>query len=300
MSTYFFEKKQIFSFSSCGILEVESEARCPMYYVYILRCADDTLYTGYTPDLTARLAAHNSGKGAKYTRGRHPVTLAFSEVFEDRHEALGYEYSLKQLSREEKLRLIAGQNDPADEYLTIYDRAGNPCGERPRTVCHRQGLRHAVVHLWCVQDTESGPVVWLQQRGFDRPLYPGLFDLTATGHIDPGETPLDAILREAREEAGLHLSPADLTAVPPVLQQYDRPDGGFDNEIAHAFLYRTSEPPVFSPGPEVTRILPIPLHDLKALCEGAEEITLEGQDTPRTQFSCLHKSEWNKMKKLLK
>ena len=83
-----------------------------MYYVYILRCADDTLYTGYTPDLTARLAAHNSGKGAKYTRGRHPVTLAFSEVFEDRHEALGYEYSLKQLSREEKLRLIAGQNDP--------------------------------------------------------------------------------------------------------------------------------------------------------------------------------------------
>lgn len=270
-----------------------------MYYVYILRCADDTLYTGSTPDITARLAAHNSGRGAKYTRGRHPVTLAFSEVFEDRHEALSYECALKKLTREEKLGLIASQNDPAAEYLTVYDRAGNACGERPRPVCHRQGLRHAVVHLWCVQDTDDGPVVWLQQRGFDRPLYPGLLDLTATGHIDPGETPLDAVLREAREEAGLRLSPAGLTAAPPVLQQYKRPDGGFDNEAAHAFLYRTDEPPVFAPGPEVARMLPIPLADLEALCEGAEEITLEGKPTPRTQFSCLHRNEWLKMKKLL-
>ena len=271
-----------------------------MHYVYILRCADDTLYTGYTPDLTARLAAHNSGKGAKYTRGRHPVTLAFSEVFDDRHEAMSYEAALKKLTREEKLRLIAAQNDPNDEYLTIYDRAGNPCGERPRSVCHQQGLRHAVVHLWCVQDTADGPVVWLQQRGFDRPLYPGLFDLTATGHIDPGESPLVAVLREAREESGLHLTPADLSAAPPVLQQYARPDGGFDNEISYAFLYRTDAAPVFVPGPEVARMLPIPLADLKALCEGAEEITLEEQRTLRTQFSCLHKNEWIKMKKLLK
>ena len=83
-----------------------------IWYLYILRCGDGSLYTGITTDVEKRLEVHRSGKGAKYTRGRHPVTLAFSEVFEDRHEALGYEYSLKQLSREEKLRLIAGQNDP--------------------------------------------------------------------------------------------------------------------------------------------------------------------------------------------
>ena len=55
-----------------------------MEYVYILECADGTLYTGWTNDLTARLAAHNSGRGAKYTRGRALDKLAFSEVFDDR------------------------------------------------------------------------------------------------------------------------------------------------------------------------------------------------------------------------
>ncbi len=270
-----------------------------MYYVYILRCADDTLYTGYTPDLTARLAAHNSGRGAKYTRGRGPVTLAFSEVFDDRSEAMRYECSLKKRNREEKLRLIAAQNDPAAEYLTIYDRLGNPCGERPRPVCHRQGLRHAVVHLWCVQETGNGPVVWLQQRGFDRPLYPGRFDLTATGHIDPGETPLEAVLREAREETGLHLSPADVTAAPPVRQQYARPDGGLDDELAHAFLYRVQAAPAFAPGPEVAGLRPIPLAALAALCQGAETADWDGEAFPRERFSCLHKNEWQKIRKLL-
>ena len=271
-----------------------------MYYVYILRCADGTFYTGSTPDLTARLAAHNSGRGAKYTRGRGPVTLAFSEVFDDRHEALSYEAALKRLTREEKLGLIASQDEPGGEYLTVLDRAGNPCGERPRAVCHRQGLRHAVVHLWAVQDAGSGPVVWLQQRGFDRPLYPGLFDLTATGHIDPGETPLEAICREAREEAGLHLVPDELLPAPPVLQRYARPDGGLDNEIAHAFLWRTAQAPAFHPGPEVARMLPIPLAGLQALCEGAAETVLEGVPVPRTQFSCLHENEWKRVKKLLR
>ena len=56
-------------------------------YTYVLRCADDTLYCGWTNDLTARLAAHNSGKGAKYTRGRGPVTLVYSEMFDTQSEA---------------------------------------------------------------------------------------------------------------------------------------------------------------------------------------------------------------------
>ena len=57
-------------------------------YTYILRCADGTLYCGWTNDLTARLAAHNSGRGAKYTRGRGPVTLAYSELFGTQGEAM--------------------------------------------------------------------------------------------------------------------------------------------------------------------------------------------------------------------
>ena len=77
-------------------------------YVYLLRCADGTLYCGWTTDLAARLEAHNSGKGAKYTRARRPVELVYSEEYEDRHEALSREWHIKRLSRQEKLALIAG------------------------------------------------------------------------------------------------------------------------------------------------------------------------------------------------
>lgn len=77
-----------------------------MYYVYILRCRDGTLYTGITDDLARRLAAHNSGRGAKYTRGRGPVELAYWETCPDKSAALRREYAVKRLTRQEKLALI--------------------------------------------------------------------------------------------------------------------------------------------------------------------------------------------------
>lgn len=77
-----------------------------MNYVYILRCADDTLYTGYTNDLAHRLRMHNEGKGAKYTRARRPVMLAYHEVCEDKSSALRREAAIKKLTRAEKLKLI--------------------------------------------------------------------------------------------------------------------------------------------------------------------------------------------------
>ena len=77
-----------------------------MNYVYILRCADGTLYCGWTTDPPSRLEAHNSGLGAKYTRSRRPVELVYWEVFEDRHDAMSREWHLKRLSRARKLALI--------------------------------------------------------------------------------------------------------------------------------------------------------------------------------------------------
>ena len=74
--------------------------------LYILRCADGSLYTGITTDLEKRIHAHNSGKGAKYTRGRGPVELVYQEELEDRAAASKREYAIKQLSRAEKLQLI--------------------------------------------------------------------------------------------------------------------------------------------------------------------------------------------------
>lgn len=77
-----------------------------MYYVYLLRCADGTLYTGFTNDLARRLAVHNAGKGAKYTRGRRPVELVYWESFSNKSSALRREYAIKQLPRRQKLTLI--------------------------------------------------------------------------------------------------------------------------------------------------------------------------------------------------
>ena len=77
-----------------------------MWYVYMLRCSDRTLYTGITNDLSARIRAHNAGTGAKYTRGRGPVELVYSEELPSQGEALRREYAIKQLKKEQKLALI--------------------------------------------------------------------------------------------------------------------------------------------------------------------------------------------------
>ena len=78
-----------------------------MNFIYLLRCADGSLYCGWTTDPEARLAAHNSGQGAKYTRSRLPAELVYTEAYEDRHEALSREWHIKRMSRAEKERLIS-------------------------------------------------------------------------------------------------------------------------------------------------------------------------------------------------
>ena len=77
-----------------------------LWYLYILRCRDDTLYTGITTDVEKRLEAHRSGKGAKYTRGRGPLELTYREACGTHSDALKREYQIKQLSRQEKQSLI--------------------------------------------------------------------------------------------------------------------------------------------------------------------------------------------------
>lgn len=78
-----------------------------MNWVYILRCGDGSLYTGWTNDLERRLSAHASGKGAKYTRSHPPVELVYSQAFPSPHEAMSRERQIKALSRREKLALIS-------------------------------------------------------------------------------------------------------------------------------------------------------------------------------------------------
>ena len=76
------------------------------WYLYVLRCGDGTLYTGITTDVQARFAQHQAGKGAKYTRGRGPLVVVYTEECEDHSAALKRELAVKALSREEKEKML--------------------------------------------------------------------------------------------------------------------------------------------------------------------------------------------------
>ena len=86
-----------------------------MNYTYILRCGDSSLYTGWTNDLEKRLADHNAGRGAKYTRAHLPVTLAYYETFDTKEEAMKRACAIKKLSRSQKERLINSDQNPVTE-----------------------------------------------------------------------------------------------------------------------------------------------------------------------------------------
>ena len=88
------------------------------YFVYIVKCADDTLYTGITNDISKRISAHNSGTtGAKYTRARRPVVLVYSEACQSKSDALRREVAVKQMTRREKIELINATATKSDRSI---------------------------------------------------------------------------------------------------------------------------------------------------------------------------------------
>ena len=97
---------------------------CHTHFVYIVRCADGTLYTGYARDPQGRERMHNSGHGARYTAGRRPVRLVYSEPFESHGDALRREGQLKRWSRANKEALIAGESGRLNRYLDGRDAGG--------------------------------------------------------------------------------------------------------------------------------------------------------------------------------
>lgn len=93
-----------------------------MNYTYILECKDKSLYTGWTNHLEERVKAHNKGKGAKYTKGKLPVSLVYFETFSTKEEAMKREYEIKHLTRLQKLKLIqSNSNEKNQEGNSTYE-----------------------------------------------------------------------------------------------------------------------------------------------------------------------------------
>lgn len=104
------------------------------WFVYLARCADGTLYCGIARDVAARIAAHDAGKGARYTRGRGPLVVLVVRRCRDKGRALRLEHAIKQLTRREKQQLIAAPR----RVLAALVRAGR----EPRVAARSRGRRH--------------------------------------------------------------------------------------------------------------------------------------------------------------
>jgi putative endonuclease len=102
------------------------------WFVYLARCADDTLYCGITNDVDARLAAHNAGKGARYTRARRPIELVLAQRCANKRHAMRVEYRVKQLTRAQKQALLA-----APETFRDVTKPGRPASARSAAASRR-------------------------------------------------------------------------------------------------------------------------------------------------------------------
>lgn len=122
-----------------------------------------------------------------------------------------------------------------DEILDIVDKQGNPTGKTAlKSEAHSKGLYHNTIHLWLF--TSNGEIL-LQQRSQKKTIYPLLWDVSVAGHIDAGETFIEAVLRETKEEIGLQLEPNHLQKIGTFLHETNYANGKIkDNEFHQVFI----------------------------------------------------------------
>lgn len=174
-----------------------------------------------------------------------------------------------------------------EEMLDIYDEGWEHIGTAPRSEVHEKGLLHQVVHCWIIAQSE--PVLYFQQRAHTKEDFPDCYDLACGGHIDAGEKPGTAAIREIREEIGLDIQTEQLVSLGKYRAPDFKIDGYFDRAISNVFVLRWDHPP-FVPGQEVEQMVCVPAAEFYRMeVENAERIQVKAQ-TGTIFFS--HRDEW--------
>lgn len=158
--------------------------------------------------------------------------------------------------------------DPG-ELFDLYSADGAPLGRtKPRALVHRDGDWHRSVHVW-VLVADAAPMLLFQRRSREKDTWPGAIDVAVTGHLRAGESVIDA-LREAREEIGIELGPADVIRLGLRRRADDHAPGILDRELQEIFLARAALPlTAFRPDPaEVDELIALPLDVAGALFRG--------------------------------
>ena len=157
-----------------------------------------------------------------------------------------------------------------EEYFDVCTPHGVPTGESlPRSEVHRRGLWHRSAHLWLVNSRRE---VLLQQRHPGKQTDPGRWDIAVAGHLSAGETPLEALVREAWEELGLVVDPSTLTALAPQSKQYVEPDFS-DREWQHPFagVWNGDLAALTLQAEEVVAVRWLPLEDYRRVVLAGDE-----------------------------
>lgn len=180
----------------------------------------------------------------------------------------------------------------AEELIDVYDDEGRHLGVRDRVTAHAEGWWHRVFHLLIVARRPDGPAVILQRRADTKRTFPGLLDLSATGHLEAGEGPLDGV-RELREELGVDLSSDTLVDL-GVRRIVDDTPEGLNRELCHVFVAVDDRPlEDYRPAPaEVASVVELPIESGLALLRDAlaeaPALEFDGAITRRTTVAVSH------------
>ncbi|WP_297421514.1 NUDIX domain-containing protein [Clostridium sp.] len=153
-----------------------------------------------------------------------------------------------------------------DEMLSFYDDKLNYAGISTRSEIHSKGLLHQVVHCWIVDDSCNEKWIYFQQRSYKKKDFPGLYDISAAGHIDIGEDIENAVKREVTEEIGLEIDTKKLKYIGNIREER-RLSNFHNNELCHLYLYNIKNPK-FILGDEVEKMVKISLHEFKRYALG--------------------------------
>lgn len=150
-----------------------------------------------------------------------------------------------------------------DEMLLIYDENLNELGSEMRSKIHTEGLLHQVVHCWIIDEQFGEKWIYFQQRSYKKKDFPGLYDISAAGHLNVGEDPYFAVKREIYEEIGINMEEENLKFI-GTIKEIMHINNFYNNEICEVYFYFT-ENPKFILGPEVEKMVKINLGEFKNL-----------------------------------
>lgn len=183
-----------------------------------------------------------------------------------------------------------------EEMLSVYDDELNEIGRKLRSEIHSKGLLHQVVHCWIIDNSVQEKWIYFQQRSYKKRDFPGLYDISAAGHMDIDEGAEEAIKRETQEEIGIAIDSKKLKFVGTIREKL-KLNEFFNNEICQIYLYPV-ERPKFYLGYEVEKMVKISLSKFKKYVFGDSEnieaflIDTESKIIIRSQDFCLHKKEY--------